>query len=164
MNRVTLFLIAAFITASCLSVRADLENKSEDPTPSAALVAARQAIDKGNAQWGEAWDKADASLIAGLFAESGILLARNGKFFKWPQQILERQKVAMAGAGKGVKATVTTADLWLDGDTAYETGKYSYKFQEKGQPVTEEGRYVTLWKRQSDGSWKIIMDMGVPKE
>ena len=163
MNRVTLFLIAAFITASCLSVRADLENKSEDPTPSDTLVAARQAIDKGNAQWVEAWDKADASLIAGLFAESGILLARNGKFFKGPEQIFQRQKTVMESAGKGVKATVTTVDLWLDGDTAYETGTYSYKYQEAGKPVNEEGRYVTIWKRQSDGSWKIASDMGVPK-
>ena len=69
----------------------------------------------------------------------------------------------MEAAGKGVKATVTTVDLWLDGDVAYETGTYSYKYQEKGKPVTEEGRYVTIWKRQSDGSWKIITDMGVPK-
>jgi ketosteroid isomerase-like protein len=70
----------------------------------------------------------------------------------------------MEGAGKGVKATVTTADLWLDGNTAYETGTYSYKYQEKGKPVSEEGRYVTIWKHQTDDSWKIIMDMGVPKK
>ena len=163
MNRTILFLSAFFITASCPSIRAESENKSESPTPSAELTAVRQAIDKGNAQWIEAWDKADASLIAALFAEDGVLLGRNGKFFKGPQQIFERQKTVMEGAGKGVKATVTTVDLWLDGDMAYETGKYSYKFQEKGQPVTEEGRYVTIWKRQSDGSWKIVTDMGVPK-
>ena len=99
-----------------------------------------------------------------LFAEDGILLGRNGKIFKGPQQIFERQRPLMEGAGKGVKVTVTTVDLWLNGDTAYETGKYSYKYQEKGKPVTEEGRYVTIWKRQSDGSWKIIADMGIPKE
>jgi hypothetical protein len=29
--------------------------------------------------------------------------------------------------------------------------------------VTDEGRYVTIWRRQSDGTWKIIVDMGVPK-
>ena len=124
----------------------------------------RKAIDKGNAQWIEAWDKADASLIAKLFAEDGVLLGRNGKFFKGPAQIFERQNKVMQEAGKGVKATVTTVDLWLDGEIAYETGKYSYQFQEKGKPVTEAGHYVTIWKKQSDGSWKIIMDMGVPKD
>ncbi|HEX4638057.1 MAG TPA: nuclear transport factor 2 family protein [Chthoniobacterales bacterium] len=135
------------------------ENKNET-----GIAEARKAIDKGNAQWVDAWDKADASLIAALFAEDGVLLGRNGKFFKGPKQIFERQKTLMESAGKGVKATVTTVDLWLDGETAYETGKYSYQFQEKGKPVTEAGRYVTIWKRQADGSWKIIMDMGVPKD
>ena len=163
MNRPTAFLTVILIVSSWLTARAEQENKRDSATPSAALTEARKAIDNGNAQWVEAWDKADASLIAGLFAEDGVLLGRNGKFFKGPQQILERQKVVMAGAGKGVKATVTTVDLWLDGDTAYEAGKYSYKFQEKGKPVSEEGRYVTIWKRQGDGSWKIVMDMGIPK-
>ncbi len=158
MKRVILLLIA-----TGLSVLAEPENKNETSAQSGALVEARKAIDKGNAQWIEAWDKADASLIAGLFAPDGVLLGRNGKSFKGPNQILERMKMVMEAAGKGVKATVTTVDLWLIGDTAYETGKYSYTSQEKGRPVTDEGRYVTIWRRQSDGSWKIVVDMGVPK-
>ena len=162
MNRLTLVIVVALITGSSFA-RAEEEGKVQSPTPSAALTEARQAIDKGNAQWSEAWDKADALLLSRLFAKDGILLGRNGKIFKGPQQIFERQKVVMEGAGKGVKSTVTTVDVWLDGETAYETGKYSYKYQEKGKPVNDEGRYVTIWKRQSDGSWKIAADMGVPK-
>jgi uncharacterized protein (TIGR02246 family) len=158
MKRTVILLIA-----TSFSALAAQEIKTETPTSSSTLTEARKAIDKGNAQWIEAWDKADASLIAGLFAADGVLLGRNGKSFTGPNQILERMKTVMEGAGKGVKATVTTVDLWLIGDTAYETGKYSYTSQEKGQPVTDEGRYVTIWRRQSDSSWKIIADMGVPK-
>ena len=163
MNRLTLVIIIA-LSASSAVTRAEQKETAASPPPSAALKEVRQAIDKGNAQWIDAWEKADAALLSRLFAEDGVLLGSNGKIFKGPQQILERQKPTMEGAGKGVKVTVTTVDLWLDGETAYETGKYSYKYQEKGKPVTEEGRYVTIWKRQSDGSWKIITDMGIPKE
>src|SRR5436305_973325 len=155
--------VILLMIATSLSALAAQETKTELATPSGELTEARKAIDKGNAQWIEAWDKADASLIAGLFATDGVLLGKNGKSFKGPNQILERMKTVMGAAGKGVKATVTTVDLWLDGDIAYETGKYSYTSQEKGQPVTDEGRYVTIWRRQSDSSWKIIVDMGVPK-
>jgi len=156
MKRIVSVLVIAAIAE--LAVASEQENKNET-----ALVEARTAIDKGNAQWVEAWDKADASLIASLFANDGVLLGRHGNFFKGPEQILARMKTVLESAGKGVKATVKTVDLWLDGDTAYETGTYSYRYQEKGKPVNEEGRYVTIWKRQSDGAWKIIMDMGVPK-
>lgn len=157
MKRTTvLLLVAAAITNGTFA--AQPENKAQT-----ALGEARQAIDKGNAQWIEAWDKADAGLIASLFANDGVLLSRNGKFFKGPEQVLGHMKPVLESTGKGVKATVTTVDLWLDDNTAYETGTYSYSYQEKGKPVKDEGRYVTIWKRQSDGVWKIAMDMGVPK-
>ena len=129
-----------------------------------ALAEVRRAIDKGNAQWVEAWEKGDPAMTAALFAEDGIMLARNGRIIRGRGQILERQRAAMQSVTGGVKVTVTTVDLWLDGETAYETGKYSYKYQEKGQPVVEEGRYVTIWKHQKDGSWKLVMDMGVPQD
>ncbi len=70
----------------------------------------------------------------------------------------------MQSLGQGVKVTVTTTDVWLDGETAFETGKYLYKYQNKGKPASDEGRYVAMWKRQKDGSWKLAMDMGVPPE
>jgi uncharacterized protein (TIGR02246 family) len=101
-------------------------------------------------------------MISSLFPIDGMLLGRSSKVFKGPQQIRERFEAVMAQAGKGVKATVTTLDLWLDGETAYETGKYSYKSQEKGQLQIEDGHYITIWRRQHDGSWKIIVDMGIP--
>ncbi|MGH9820073.1 MAG: YybH family protein, partial [Pyrinomonadaceae bacterium] len=107
--------------------------------------------------------KGDAAMVAAVFAEDGVQLAGSGKIIKGRQQIMERQKAAMQGADPGVKVSVTTINVWVDGDTAYETGKYKYEYTEKGKPGTDEGQYVTIWKRQNDGSWKLTMDMGVPK-
>jgi len=30
---------------------------------------------------------------------------------------------------------------------------------QKGNPATEKGKYLTVWKKQADGSWKVIEDM-----
>lgn len=128
------------------------------------LAEVRRAIDNGNAQWSAGWLKGDAAMVAAIFADDGVQLAGSGKVFKGPQQVLEHQKAAMQSADRGVKVTVTTAKVWLDGDTAYETGKYKYEYVEKGKPSTDEGQYVTIWKRQNDGSWKLSMDMGVPQK
>jgi uncharacterized protein (TIGR02246 family) len=145
-------------------VFAQIKNQTTAPSASDALADVRRAIDKGNAQWSAGWSKGDAAMVAAIFAEDGVQLAGSGKIIKGPQQIMERQKAAMQGADPGVKVTVTTVNLWLDGDTAYETGKYKYEYTEKGKPGKDEGRYVTIWKRQKDGSWKLSMDMGVPQE
>jgi uncharacterized protein (TIGR02246 family) len=142
------------------------QNKNQTAVSGASetLADVRRAIDKGNAQWSEGWAKGDAAMVAAIFAADGVQLASSGKIIKGPQQIMERQKTAMQGADPGVRVTVTTLNVWLDGDTAYETGKYKYEYTEKGKPGTDQGRYVTIWKRQKDGSWKLAMDMGVPPE
>lgn len=164
MTKALLALGAAALTASLALAQ------TPPPPPAAApaaaeskeLAAVRRAIDQGNAQWSEGWLKGDAAKVAALFAADGVQLGGNGKVIKGRQAIQERQKAAMQGADPGVKVTVTTTTIWLDGDTAYETGKYKYEYTEKGKPGVDEGQYVTVWKRQKDGSWKLSMDLGVP--
>lgn len=142
------------------------QTKNQTATPAAAenLGEVRRAIDKGNELWIEGWEKGDAAMVATAFAKDGVWLVGDGKVVKGRQQIAERLKPWMESLGQGVKVTVTTVEVWLDGETAFETGKYLYKYQSKGKPATDEGKYVAMWKRQKDGSWKLAMDMGVPPE
>jgi uncharacterized protein (TIGR02246 family) len=142
------------------------QTKKPSPVTEAAsekFAEAKRAIDKGNAEWIEAWEKGNPEMLAAIFTDDGIMLSQGGKVFKGRQQILERQKEAMESVTRPIKVSVVTVKIWLDGDTAYETGKYKYEYAEKGKPITEEGRYVTTWKRQDDGSWKLSMDMAVPE-
>jgi uncharacterized protein (TIGR02246 family) len=164
LKRVLVSLSVVVLLAVAASGQTKSQTAAANEGAAALLAEARRAIDKGNAQWIEGWEKGDPALVAAIFTEDGTLLARNGKVIKGRQQILERQKAAMQYVGQGVKVTVTTVDVWVDGDTAYETGKYLYRYQENGKPATDEGRYVTIWKRQKEGSWKLSMDMVVPQD
>src|SRR6266571_2773339 len=103
-------------------------------TASDTLADVRRAIDKGNAQWSEGWAKGDAAMVAAIFDDDGVQLMGSSKILKGPQQIMERQKAAMQGADPGVKVTVTTVNVWLDGDTAYESFLYKTASTEKGKP------------------------------
>jgi len=162
MKHVFIWMGIVIVTAS--NVFTQTQNQIAAPNSSEALADVRRAIDKGNAQWSEGWAKGEPAMVAALFADDGVQLAGKGKIFKGPEQISEHQKTAMQSVDPGVKVTVTTSTIWLDGDTAYETGKYKYEYKEKGKPAVDEGRYVTVWKRQKDGSWKLAMDMGVPEK
>jgi uncharacterized protein (TIGR02246 family) len=161
MKQVLIGLAVAVMVVSIAFART--KNQPAVLNASDTLTDVKRAIDKGNAQWSEGWAKGDAAMVAAIFAEDGVQLAGSGKIIKGPAQIMERQKAAMQGADPGVRVTITTVNVWLDGDTAYETGKYKYVYTEKGKPGMDEGRYVTIWKRQKDGSWKLSMDMGVPQ-
>ncbi len=49
--------------------------------------------------------------------------------------------------------------LLSSGDLAVETGWYYFKGKMFGQAVTDSGRYINVWQRQPDASWKIVRDM-----
>ena len=47
------------------------------------------------------------------------------------------------------------------GDIGYTTGRSVLRSKgADGKPTERIGQYVTVWKKQSDGSWKVIFDTG----
>jgi len=48
------------------------------------------------------------------------------------------------------------ADIALSGDLGYAYGIYT----EKTKDTTIQGSYTTVWKKQKDGSWKFVIDIG----
>jgi uncharacterized protein (TIGR02246 family) len=129
------------------------------------MAKARRAIDAGNAVWMEAWAKGDVSVLPDTFTADGKELVAGGKVYKGRKQILALMSETMRKRGGRAKLTVTTTDVWLDLNTAYETGTAVYEFTVDGQPQTLERRYFTIWKRQSKrGAWKIYANTGVAKQ
>lgn len=60
---------------------------------------------------------------------------------------------------------VTLAEAQVSGDLAYTWGTYRSRLLLKstGEPMpghSKNGKVLFVWKRQSDGAWKIAADMG----
>ncbi|HEX2781836.1 MAG TPA: DUF4440 domain-containing protein [Gemmatimonadaceae bacterium] len=55
-----------------------------------------------------------------------------------------------------------TAVIAASGDIGYTIGhsKVSQKHPDGTVTVRSTGRYVTIWRRQPDGSWKVELDTG----
>lgn len=129
------------------------------------ITKVRRAIDAGNAVWVAAWAKGDAAMIPDSFTTDGKELVAGGKVYKGREQILALMRDSMQKRGGKAKLTVTTTDVWLDGNTAFETGTAVYEFTVDGQPKRLERRYFTIWKRKSKrGAWKIYSNTGIAKE
>lgn len=57
----------------------------------------------------------------------------------------------------------THGEIYPSGDMGYTSGRYTLSFDgQDGKPVRSTGSYLTVWKKQKDGSWKIFTDMGSP--
>lgn len=57
--------------------------------------------------------------------------------------------------------TPTDAVMGPSGDMGYTWGHFEgHSKDANGNPVTTTGRYITIWRRQADGSWKVVLDAG----
>jgi ketosteroid isomerase-like protein len=46
------------------------------------------------------------------------------------------------------------------GDLGYTSGTTGMSFKDaSGKTVVYKGKYLTVWKKQADGSWKVLYDM-----
>lgn len=66
----------------------------------------------------------------------------------------------MAMPGFALAWEVTKADVAASGDLGYTAGTYTMTSNDAaGSPMTEKGKYVTIWKKQQDGQWKVAQDI-----
>lgn len=57
--------------------------------------------------------------------------------------------------------TPTDGLMGPSGDMGYTWGHYDgHSKDANGNPVTTSGRYMTIWRREKDGSWKVVLDAG----
>ncbi len=52
------------------------------------------------------------------------------------------------------------AQMDLSGDMGFTWGHYdaTTNLQDGSSPVRQSGRYITIWKKQADGKWKVALD------
>lgn len=92
------------------------------------------------------------------FAEDALVLP--------PDAPMARGKEASRGVFAELEAMREYSLTWrpsmadASGDLGYTIGTYRMQFQDLGgRPVAIDGKYMTVWKKQPDGRWKVAVDM-----
>jgi uncharacterized protein (TIGR02246 family) len=124
----------------------------------------RQAIDANLVQFAEAFKRGDAEGLAAIYTEDAVQL--NPNMPPWVGGAAIKQ--AFTGFFSNVSVTdakFTTHDIIISGEHAIERGTYALRFRPKsgaGNEMTDSGKYLTVWERQPDGTWKIVRDITNP--
>jgi uncharacterized protein (TIGR02246 family) len=118
----------------------------------------QQAIESTNARFVEAYNRGDVASVAALYTDDAVLLPPNAQLLRGRQAIGEFWNAArQAGLRSLILKTASVDD---SGELACEIGSYTLKIQpEGGGATTDKGKYVVVWKRQADGSWKLAVDI-----
>jgi uncharacterized protein (TIGR02246 family) len=126
---------------------------------SADANAVRQTIEQSNAKFVDAVKKSDTTTIAANYADDAIVMAPGTEAWRG-RDAIRKGFGGMMTSMPAKEFSLKTDDVALGGDLAVETGTYDMTVQPKGgKEMKDKGKYIVVWKRQADGSWKIVRDI-----
>jgi len=94
------------------------------------------------------------------FAADDAVLMRNNELISGKQDLsLYFANQAEAPENEKLSWEPDFVDVSASGDLAYTYGQFTYSYTDSlGSAVESTGVFHTVWKRQSDGSWRFVWD------
>jgi ketosteroid isomerase-like protein len=90
-----------------------------------------------------------------VFFGKGVARGRNAVSKAWLPFFTDRSLF--------LKWHPTQVEISSSGDLGYSIGDYERIGKDaSGNPATVTGNYVSIWRKQPDGRWKIVLDIGTP--
>lgn len=133
------------------------------PSASPGSAEARGAIAEGNRLLVAAVEVGNADRIATVFADDATLLdATRPGTIRGHLAIADywRQRLATT---RFLEAELTTSEVSVSGDLAYEVGTSRTQTQTgEAPPVVSTGRYLAVWRLGGGGRWRIAADCFMP--
>jgi len=120
---------------------------------------ARAGIDAGNQAWGDGVIAGDVARIIATYAENSVDCGPTGHCIEGRAAIEQHMKTEMAKLGRATSANVRSWGSTQSGDFVYEWGQAQATFP-GGNKVVD--KYLTVWQRLPDGSWKIFRNLVIP--
>jgi ketosteroid isomerase-like protein len=117
------------------------------------------ALRKLDDEWSKAAGAKDIEKTVSFYSDDAIVLVPNSPLLKTKEQIrtLWTGMFSIPGFSGGWKPE--KIEIARSGDLAYISGRYEInEVDPSGRPLTDTGNYLEIWRKQSDGNWKCVVD------
>jgi ketosteroid isomerase-like protein len=126
----------------------------------AADTKAEQALRDLDAQWSSAAGAKDLDKTVSYYSEDAIVMPPNAPSATTKEAIRSVWKEVLASPGAAVSWKATKVEVAKSGDLACVSGTYEETTTDaSGKPVKDRGKYVEIFKKQVDGTWKVVADI-----
>lgn len=156
---------AILAAAMCLCVSFVLGvlgcNSAQQPAaPPDTRAADEAAIRKADTDWSTAAQAKQVDGWVAFYTEDTVMLPPNDKLTSGKDDIRKAVTGLLTMPGLSLHWQPTKVEVARSGDLAYSYGTYELTYNDaKGKPISDKGKYTEVWKKQSDGSWKCVLDM-----
>lgn len=111
-----------------------------------------------DAEWSKAAGAKDLEKTVSYYTDDALILPPNIPTIQGKQgaRAMWQGMFSVPGFGGGWKAT----RVEVSGDLGWVTGTYELSETDaSGRPMVDKGKYLEVWRKQADGSWKCVADM-----
>ncbi len=112
---------------------------------------------------GEAWNAVatkDVDKFLSICADEYTNFPPNAPIVRGKQEVREYISQLFATPGFAVSQQPPQVEVSRAGDLAYTTDTFELTQQNaKGNSLTQHGKHVVVWKKQPDGTWKVVIDI-----
>jgi ketosteroid isomerase-like protein len=117
-----------------------------------------EAIQAADAAWMKVYHAKDLDKSLSFLDEQGSMLVSNAPIATGKDALAKT--IARDFAGGDLTWHGNKAGVARSGDLGYTTGTYEWVLKSSsGKLATDKGKYLTVWKKEPDGSWKVLYDM-----
>ena len=123
-------------------------------------VTPEETIRAADQQWLKVFAAKDIEKSAAFCAVDGSVLAPNAPIATGDAAIKKLFAGFFALPDLKISWQPLRIQVARSGELGYSSGAYQMKFNDpSGKPISDAGKYVTVWKKQKDGSWKVLLDI-----
>jgi uncharacterized protein (TIGR02246 family) len=113
-----------------------------------------------DADWVKAVAAKDAARCASLYADNASLMVPGAPIATGKDAIQKAWTDMMATPGTSLTFSPAKIEVSRSGDLAYDLGDYEETGKDKkGKSQTVKAKYVVIWGKQADGTWKALIDL-----
>ena len=134
---------------------------SPSPAPDSRDADARALREGEVAAFAKDWGGKDADRIAAHFTDDGNVMIPNSPMMTGKDAIRKAMKDGLADPNWSLALQPVQVEVSRGGDLGYTRGTYVLTATDPAsqKAVTEKGRFVTIFRKQADGSWKAVQDI-----
>ncbi len=149
---------AALLCGLCAAAVAGCARRVDVEAGRRALMDADRAFAEATARRGvEGWTS--------FFAPGGVMLPLNGPLVEGHPAIREQMRRSLGYPGFRLSWEPLRAELSDSGDLGYTIGRFEASTLRNGERVVlQRGKYLSVWRKQADGTWKVEADISNPGE
>ena len=111
-----------------------------------------------DAQWAKTAAVKDVDATVSFYSDDAIVLPPNAPRTS-DKQAIRVVWAELLAPGTSLSWQANKIEVARSGDFGYVTGLYQASGKDaRGKPVSDQGKFLEVWKKQPDGKWKCIVD------